>query len=101
MATEKRTLADLSAIHDKNVMIPNRIKQAIAALAVSGNDWTYEIDFIKDAKPPISATDISRFRGQFTDFWAETPATNGKSSARRVWFATKKLADKWKETIGV
>ena len=71
MTTEKRTLADLSAIHDKNVMIPNRIKQALAALAVSGNDWTYEADFIKDAKPPISATDISRFRGQFADFWAE------------------------------
>jgi hypothetical protein len=96
----KKTLADLHAAHDKNVMVPNRIKATLETLAASGDDWIYETDFIASAKPPLSTTDISRFRDQFKDFWAETPPTNGKSSSRRVWFASKKLADKWKETIG-
>jgi|SRR5579863_10419228 len=99
MATVKRTLADLSAAHDKKVMIPNRIRAAIAALASTGNDWVYELDFIKLALPPISGSDISKFRGQFPDFWAETPPVNGKSSSRKVWFATKALCAKWKASL--
>jgi hypothetical protein len=68
----------------------------LAALAASGNSWMYEGDFLKFAKPPISTTDIASFRDQFQDYWAEVPALN-RSSVRRVWFATKKLADQWKE----
>ncbi len=96
----KKTLADLSAAHDKNVMIPNRIRQAIAIIGASGDDWIYEQDFLALTKPGISTTDIAKFRGQFTDFWSDMPAVNGKSSVRRVWFASKALAKKWKETTG-
>jgi hypothetical protein len=96
----KKTLADLHAAHDKNVMIPNRIRQALELLKASGDDWAYEPDFMALTKPGISAIDISKFRGQFTDFWAETPAVNGKNTIKRVWFASKTLANKWKETAG-
>lgn len=95
-----RTIADLRATHDKSVVIPNRISAAIAALVQSGDEWIYECDFMKIAKPPISSVDISRYRDQFSDFWAEMPTTSGKSSIRRVWFATKKAADQWREVSG-
>jgi hypothetical protein len=90
-----KTLADLRATHDKNVVIPNRIKGALAKMAASGSEWEYESDFLKLSA--VSTTDISRFREQFADFWAELPSTNGKSTMRRAWFATKKLADSWKD----
>jgi hypothetical protein len=90
-----KTLADLRAVHDKNVVVPTRIKNALAKMIELGTEWEYEGDFVK--MTGLSVTDFSRFRDQFTDFWAELPSTNGKSSARRAWFATKKLADAWKE----
>lgn len=99
-AKQKKTLADLHAAHDKNVMIPNRIRDTLKALAASGDDWMYEQDFIRLSKPPIAGMDISRYRDQFTDFWVDTPSTNGKSSSRRVWFASKALAAKWKDSTG-
>ncbi|MGO8847258.1 MAG: hypothetical protein ACLQFI_18370 [Methylocella sp.] len=95
----KKTLTDLRAIHDRSVVVPNRIRACIAALVASGNEWAYEGDFMSLVKPPISGTDISKYREQFTDFWADMPAMNGKSHVRRAWFATKKLADKWKEEV--
>lgn len=96
----KKTLADLAAIHDRTVVVPNRIRAAIEALKASGDEWAYEADFMLLVKPPISGMDISRYREQFTDFWAELPTTNGKGSIRRAWFPTKAAANKWKETVG-
>lgn len=100
MTKTKKTLADLAAVHDRKIVVPNRINQAIAALQATGDDWAYEQDFLALVKPPIANIDISKYREQFADFWAEMPTTNGKSSLRRVWFATKAAAKKWKETVG-
>lgn len=94
-----KTLDDLRATHDRTVVVPNRIRLAITALKDSGDQWAYESDFMQLVKPPIGTTDIARYREQFTDFWAELPGTNGKSSIRRAWFPTKELAAKWKETV--
>ena len=95
-----KTIADLRAAHDRTVVVPNRIRQAIAALKESGDEWAYESDFIQLLKPSLSAVDVSRYREHFTDFWVELPSTNGKNSMRRAWFATKAAADKWKEEVG-
>jgi|SRR6266404_6062155 len=94
--TKPKTLDDLRAAHDKDVIVPNTIKAALARLADSGDAWAYEGDFMKLVSPGISTTDISRFRDQFEDHWAVMPSTNGKSSVRRVWFASKKAAAEWK-----
>lgn len=94
-----KTIADLQALHDKSVIIPNRIKSAIAALAASDDSWAYEIDFMKMAKPPIGAQDIAKFREQFADYWAEMPSVNGKSQVRRVWFATVAAKKEWEESV--
>jgi hypothetical protein len=95
-----KTIADLRAAHDTTVIVPNRIRQALAALKTSGDIWAYEHEFIAIVKPPISGANISKYRDQFADFWAELPTTNGKGAVRRAWFATKAAADEWKETIG-
>jgi hypothetical protein len=93
-------LNDLRAIHDRNVVIPNRIRAAIATLLASGDEWIYELDFLKLSKPPIGSVDISKFRDGFVDYWAEMPSVNGKATMRRVWFATTKACLDWKENIG-
>lgn len=100
MATvTKRSLADLSAVHDRKVVVPNKIKAALTALAASGNDWIYESEFIKLTATPISNTDIAKYRDQFADFWDVTKPTDGKSQPRRVWFTSKALAAKWKASL--
>lgn len=95
----KRTLADLAAVHDRKVVVPNKIKAALAALAASGQDWAYESDFIKLTVPSISGADIAKYRDGFADFWDVMKPTDGKSAARRVWFTSKALADKWKASL--
>jgi hypothetical protein len=97
--TKGKTLADLRAAHDRKVVVPNKIKAAIQALAASGDEWIYEQEFLTLVKPAIGTTDIAKYRGQFEDFWAEMPTTNGRSTMRRVWFSSKKAADEWKETV--
>lgn len=89
-----KTIDDLRALHDKNVVIPNRIRDGLAKVVASGDEWLYESDFLK--LTGISVTDIAKFREEFTDFWSEVPAAAGKNTIRRVWFATKKAADAWK-----
>lgn len=92
-----KTLDDLRAIHDRTIVVPNRIKAAIAKLAEEGpENWCYECDFIKLLTPNIASKDISDYREQFADFWALMPPTNGVRDAKKVWFATKKAADSWR-----
>jgi hypothetical protein len=96
----KKTLADLRAIHDRDVVVPNKIKAAIAQLVASGDEWAYEHDFMKLLVPNISQTDMGKYRDQFRDFWVDMPSMHGKSGVRRVWFATAKLAAAWRGTQG-
>lgn len=89
---QAKTGKDLSAFraaHDKNVIVPAKIKGALEEmLKEHPENWTYESDFIKRAQ--ISQTDIGMFREQFTDHIVET---SGKVS-KRVWFASAKVAAK-------
>lgn len=90
-----KTLADLRAIHDKAVVVPNKIRAALAKMAqVSWQEWEYDEDFRKLAG--LNPVDLRDYREEFKDFWTELPPTNGKRDARKVWFATKKAADAWK-----
>lgn len=95
----KKTLADLAAVHDRKIVVPNRIRAALEALKASGDDYAYEMDFCSLLKPAISHADLAKYRPQFEEFWADLPTLSfkGGSSAKRVWFATKALCTKWKE----
>ena len=85
-----RTLSDFRAAHDKNVIVPSKINAALADMLKEGpENWSYEADLIRRAG--ISQTDMGMFRDQFTDHIVET---SDHRSAKRVWFADKKVAAK-------
>lgn len=88
-----KTIADFRTLHDANVIVPNKIRAAFAAMLKEGPEqWDYEGDFVKRAG--ISQTQISAFREQFVDHVFEAPGTNGGRAGRRVWFADPKVAKK-------
>lgn len=82
-----KTLADFRAAHDRNVIVPTKIRAALSKLATEhAENWVYEADLLKLAG--ISTTDIGLFRDQFVEHIVETAGRN----AKRVWFATIKAA---------
>lgn len=85
-----RSLDEFRAAHDKNYIVPQKIK---AALAKIGDGWEYEIEFLKLAG--LSTTDLAMFREQFSDFTVATPGKNPK----RIWAGTKELARKLREMV--
>lgn len=90
-----KTLDELRAVHDKKVIIPNRIRAAIAAIAVDGpENWRYDEDLRKLAA--VSPPDLRDYREEFAEFWVVMPATSGKKTARIVWFGSKKTAAAWR-----
>lgn len=88
MASKAKTLDDFRQQHDKNFIIPARIKAGIAKLGVGG--WEEEGPFQK--ANGISVTDGAKFRDQFAEFIVET----GK---KRVYCGSKKLATKLREMV--
>ncbi|MGA7540351.1 MAG: hypothetical protein WBW93_16465 [Steroidobacteraceae bacterium] len=92
MSTPKatgKTIADFRAAHDKNVIVPAKIKKALADMeAEHAENWSYESDFMKRAG--ISQTDVGMFRDQFSEHIVETSGHN----AKKVWFASAKVAAK-------
>ena len=90
-----RTVADFRAAHDPNVIVPAKIKNALAAMLKEHAEmWEYEGDFIRRAQ--VSQTQIGQFREQFASHVVETPSTS-KHSTRRVWFADPKVAKSVRE----
>ena len=92
--TIKKTGRDVDAFraaHDRNFIIPRRIKDAIERLGA--DSWEYEQPFMKMAE--LSATDIGMFRAEFLDFIVEVGARNKK----RVWCGSKALANKLRAMV--
>lgn len=84
-----RTLDDFRAAHDRNVIVPAKIRKALADMeAEHGESWEYELDFMRRAG--ISQTDVGMFRPQFEAHVVETGGRNPK----KVWFASAKVAEK-------
>lgn len=84
-----KSLEAFRAAHDKNYIVPTKIKVALAKLGAEG--WEYEVDFMKLAQ--LSTTDLANFREQFTDHVVEV----GGRNAKRVWVGTKSFATKLRE----
>jgi len=84
-----RTLSDFRAAHDPNVMIPQRIRKALADMAKEHPEsWAYEQEFLSRAG--VANNFISAFRDEFAEYIVETRGKNPK----RVWFADPKVANK-------
>src|SRR5882724_5125714 len=90
-----RTLNDFKAAHDPDVIIPAKIKIALAAIEKIGPEhYEYEQDFVKMAG--ISVTQLARYRDQFEAYWLLTAGSNGKASQKRVYFGNTKIVTKLK-----
>jgi hypothetical protein len=92
--TPGRSMTDFQGTHDKNVVIPAKIKAALAAI---GEEWRYEQEFLKEAG--ISINDLGRFRDQFDGHMVVVRTRDSK--AKSVWFGTTANADKAREMDGV
>lgn len=91
MTTKAKTIADFRNAHDKDVIIPRKIRAALEAmLKVGVENWEYESDFVKLAG--ISQTDVTRYRGEFLKHIVVAPSTHSRTSKRNVWFASVKIA---------
>jgi hypothetical protein len=93
MASKPKTLADFKAAHDQDVIVPNKIRAALAAIEKEGAEhWLYEGDFLKLSG--ISTTQIARYREQFSSHIVLAAGANGKQSNKRVYFGNAKVAAK-------
>lgn len=79
-----KTLEDFRSRHDKDYIVPKKIKAALEQL---GDSWEYESDFIRLAG--LSQTDFASYRDQF-----DAHAVVVDRSGKRVWTGTKSMAEK-------
>jgi len=90
-----KTLADFRSKFDRSVVIPDKIRAALAALAKEGPEaWEYEGEFIKRAM--ISQSDMGLYRSGFEEHVVVVKDIGRSTSGngRKVWFADKKVAAK-------
>ena len=90
-----RTVADFKTAHDKDVIIPAKIKATLESAAKIGPEhYLYESELV--TMTGISQTDFGRYKGQFEAHVVEIDHEGGRrlSSKKRVWFPDKKLAAK-------
>jgi hypothetical protein len=81
------TLADFRAAHDLDVIIPSRIRKALADMRAEHRErWYYEADFLKLAG--VANQHISGYRDQFAAHIVETRGRNPK----KCWFGNTDAA---------
>jgi hypothetical protein len=84
-----RTANDFRAAHDPDVIIPNKIRAALAELAKGGEEnWEYELEFSRRAG--VNQQQLAAYRPQFEAHVVVAPGRNTK----RAWFASTKVAKK-------
>lgn len=88
-----RTVADFRSVHDKDIVIPNKIRGAFAEMAKEGPEhYLYEGELLKLAV--VSTTDLAKIRESFGDHIVTVRHVNGKalSSPKNIWFHDPKVA---------
>lgn len=88
-----KSLEAFRAAHDKDYIVPSRIKEGLAEL---GESWEYEADFIR--RCGLSQIDFAAYRGQFTDFYVDTGGGH-KNRGKRAWTGSKAFAAKLREVL--
>lgn len=86
-----RSVEDFRKAHDRNYIIPAKITAGLEQL---GDSWCYEGEFLKLSG--LSTTDLALFREQFEAHWVVAD----KSSKKRVWCGTVKLAGELRGMVG-
>lgn len=92
--TPGRSLNDFQATHDKNVVVPTLIREALSRIV---GEWRYEMEFIREAN--ISIVDIGRYRDNFSEHMVVIKTKDNKP--KNVWFGSTADADKARDMEGV
>jgi len=94
-AKKGKSLDEFRNTHDKKVLVPKKIRAALAEL---GDSWEYEAEFVK--RTGLSSTDFARYREDFSEFYVTVSAgTTTSGNSRRAWAGTKAFAEKLRESI--
>lgn len=88
-----KSLEDFRAAHDKNFIVPKKIREGLAAL---GDSWEYELDFIRSCG--VSVSDFGAYRDQFEEFCVVVNPTD-RARTKRVYAGTKAMAAKLREMV--
>ena len=84
-----KTLADFQSTYDKDTIIPEKIRDAIAAL---DGGWVYESEFVRMAG--VSFTDLSVYKDIFAEHIVFI-----KRDSKRAWAATPELAEQMRRML--
>lgn len=84
-----RSLTAFKKAHDKDTIIPEKIRLALKEL---GNSWLYESEFVRSAG--VSYTDMNTYREMFDEHVVFI-----REDKKRVWAGTKALASQLKEYV--
>lgn len=84
-----KTLEDFRNTYDKDVIIPAKIREGIAALS---GGWAYEQEFVRFAG--VSYNDLGIYRDMFADYVVII-----KRGERRAWAATPELAEEMRKML--
>lgn len=94
MSGKARTVAEFRSVHDRSVVIPNKIRAALAELLKVGPEhYEYEVEFMKRLQG-VSVADMGMYRDQFEEYVLEVQIPGKGSNKRKVWFGDKKVAAK-------
>ena len=84
-----RTLADFRAEHDKDFIVPRRIRDGLKSL---GAAWEYELAFAKLCG--VGMADMATYREQFADHVVQI-----RRDGKRAWAGTKAMATEMRRMV--
>ena len=86
-----RNLDSFRATYDVDVVVPNKIREALEELKKLGPEWYWtDQELISHAR--ISTVQLSTYRPQFVEHQVKTPRTN-KTESKVLWFADPAIAE--------
>ena len=97
MKIKARTVADYRAAHDKDVIIPNKIRAGLARLLAIGPEHYADNEEFR-ALCGVQAAELATYRNQFARNWFIVAGTNRSKTPKRIWFGNPKVADRLRPT---
>ncbi len=97
--SKPRTIDDFRSAHDKDVIVPNKIRAGLAKLLEIGPEH-YEYDEGFRALCGLQSAELASYRSkhEFPNHWFLTAGANGVKSSKRVWFGSAKIAARLRTT---
>ena len=80
-----KTLADFRALHDKDFIVPRKIKDGLRTMP---GVWMHEIDFVRHAG--VTLHDLGNYREQFAELLVVP------RDGRKIWAKTAAVAEQMK-----